>query len=92
MAKCPNCEFDITTNGCNTEEIVVPNGTAYLLSCKKCDKILGIVSEPKWRLYKVACFSGAKKSHFFNMGFYIYIFYNHITPLGYILKSLKPIS
>ena len=47
MAKCPNCEFDITTNGCNTEAIVVPNGTAYLLSCKKCDKILGIVSEPK---------------------------------------------
>ena len=51
MAKCPNCEFDITTNGCNTEAIVVPNGTAYLLSCKKCDKILGIVSEPKWRIY-----------------------------------------
>ncbi len=47
MAKCPNCEFDITTNGCNTEAIAVPNGTAYLLSCKKCDKILGIVSEPK---------------------------------------------
>ena len=21
MAKCPNCEFDITTNGCNTEAI-----------------------------------------------------------------------
>ena len=47
MAKCPNCEFDITTNGCNTEAIAVPNGTAYLLSCTKCDKILGIVSEPK---------------------------------------------
>jgi hypothetical protein len=47
MAKCPSCEFDITINGCNTEAIVVPNGTAYLLSCKKCDKILGIVSEPK---------------------------------------------
>ncbi|MDF2769759.1 MAG: hypothetical protein K0S91_2594 [Nitrososphaeraceae archaeon] len=40
-------EFDITANGCNTEAIDVSNGTAYLLSCKKCDKILGIVSEPK---------------------------------------------
>ena len=47
MAKCPNCEFDITTNGYNTEPITVPNGTAYLLSCKKCDTMLGIVSEPK---------------------------------------------
>jgi hypothetical protein len=47
MAKCPNCEFDITTNGYNTEPIAVPNGTAYLLSCKKCDTMLGIVSEPK---------------------------------------------
>ena len=26
------------------------------------------------------------------MGFYIYIFYNHMTPLGYILKSLKAIT
>lgn len=73
MAKCPNCEFDITTNGCNTEAIAVPNGTAYLLSCKKCDIILGIVSEPKWRLYEVAYWLSPRKSDFFNIGF-IYTF------------------
>ena len=46
MAKCTKCGADITTTGYEAEELKLPNDvTGYLVSCKQCKTILGIVQE-----------------------------------------------
>ena len=46
MAKCTNCGADITATGYETEELKLPNDvTGYLVSCKQCKTILGIIQE-----------------------------------------------
>ncbi|MDQ3840243.1 MAG: hypothetical protein M3297_13360 [Thermoproteota archaeon] len=46
MAKCTKCGVDITSAGYDTEELKLPNDTSgYLVSCKQCKTILGIVQE-----------------------------------------------
>ena len=46
MAKCSKCGADITSTGYDTEELRLPNeATGYLVSCKQCKTILGIVQE-----------------------------------------------
>ena len=46
MAKCTRCGADIAATGYETEELKLPNDvTVYLVSCKQCKTILGIVQE-----------------------------------------------
>ena len=45
MAKCTKCEVDIKSGGYDTEELKLPNATCYLVSCKQCKTVLGIVQE-----------------------------------------------
>jgi hypothetical protein len=46
MANCTKCGADITASGYETEELKLPNDvTGYLVSCKQCKTILGIVQE-----------------------------------------------
>jgi len=46
MAKCTKCGADISSTGYDTEELKLPNDTSgYLVSCKQCKTILGIVQE-----------------------------------------------
>jgi hypothetical protein len=46
MAICTKCGTDITSTGYDTEELKLPNDTGgYLVSCKQCKTILGIVQE-----------------------------------------------
>jgi hypothetical protein len=46
MAKCTKCGADITSTGYDTEELKLPNdATGYLVSCKQCKTVLGIVQE-----------------------------------------------
>ena len=48
MAKCTKCGADITSTGYDTEELKLPNDAAgYVVSCKQCKTIIGIVQE-KW--------------------------------------------
>jgi hypothetical protein len=39
------CAADITSNGYDIEELSLPKATCYLVSCKQCKTILGIVQE-----------------------------------------------
>jgi hypothetical protein len=43
MAKCTKCGADIKSGGYDTEELKLPNATCYLVSCKQCKTVLGIV-------------------------------------------------
>ena len=45
MAKCTKCGADIQSGGYDTEELKLPNATCYLVSCKQCKTVLGIVQE-----------------------------------------------
>ena len=45
MAKCTKCGTDIKSGGYDTEELKLPNTTCYLVSCKQCKTVLGIVQE-----------------------------------------------
>jgi hypothetical protein len=46
MAKCTKCGADITSTGYDTEELKLPNNAAgYVVSCKQCKTIVGIVQE-----------------------------------------------
>ena len=46
MAICSKCGADITSTGYDTDELKLPNeATGYLVSCKQCKTILGIVQE-----------------------------------------------
>lgn len=45
MAKCTKCGADIKSSGYDTEELKLPNATCYLVSCKQCKTVLGIVQE-----------------------------------------------
>jgi hypothetical protein len=46
MAKCTKCGADIASAGYDTEELKLPNDTSgYLVSCKQCKTVLGIVQE-----------------------------------------------
>jgi len=45
MAKCTKCGADIKSVGYDTEELKLPNATCYLVSCKQCKTVLGIVQE-----------------------------------------------
>jgi hypothetical protein len=46
MAKCTKCGADITSTGYDTEELKLPNDAAgYVVSCRQCKTILGIVQE-----------------------------------------------
>jgi hypothetical protein len=45
MAKCTKCGVDIQSGGYDTEELKLPNATCYLVSCKQCKTVLGIVQE-----------------------------------------------
>ena len=45
MAKCTKCESDIKSNGYDIEELSLPKATCYVVSCKQCKTILGIVQE-----------------------------------------------
>jgi len=46
MAKCTKCGADITATGYEAEELKLPDDiTGYLVSCKQCKTILGIVQE-----------------------------------------------
>jgi hypothetical protein len=45
MAKCTKCGADIKSGGYDTEELKLPNATCYLVSCKQCKTVLGIVQE-----------------------------------------------
>ena len=45
MAKCTKCGADIKSAGYDTEELKLPNATCYLVSCKQCKTVLGIVQE-----------------------------------------------
>jgi hypothetical protein len=47
MAKCTRCASDIKSNGYDIEELTLPKATCYLVSCKQCKTVLGIVQE-KW--------------------------------------------
>jgi NAD-dependent SIR2 family protein deacetylase len=46
MAKCTKCGADITSTGYDTEELKLPNdATGYMVSCKQCKTVLGIIQE-----------------------------------------------
>jgi hypothetical protein len=46
MANCTKCGANITATGYETEELKLPNDvTGYLVSCKQCKTILGIIQE-----------------------------------------------
>ena len=45
MAKCTKCGAVIKSGGYDTEELNLPNATCYLVSCKQCKTLLGIVQE-----------------------------------------------
>jgi hypothetical protein len=46
MAKCTKCGADITSTGYDIEELKLPNDVVgYIVSCKQCKTILGIVQE-----------------------------------------------
>ena len=46
MAKCTKCGADIASIGYDTEELKLPNDiSGYLVSCKQCKTVLGIVQE-----------------------------------------------
>lgn len=45
MAKCTKYGVDIKSGGYDTEELKLPNATCYLVSCKQCKTVLGIVQE-----------------------------------------------
>ena len=45
MAKCTKYGVDIKSGGYDTEELKLPNVTCYLVSCKQCKTVLGIVQE-----------------------------------------------
>ena len=45
MAKCTKCGSDIKSDGYDVEELGLPNVTCYLVSCKQCKTVLGIVQE-----------------------------------------------
>jgi len=45
MAKCTKCASEIKSDGYDIEELILPKATCYLLSCKQCKTILGIVQE-----------------------------------------------
>ena len=41
----PKCGADIKSGGYDTEELKIPNATCYLVSCKQCKTVLGIIQE-----------------------------------------------
>ena len=46
MAKCTKCGVDTTSTGYDTEELKLPNdATGYMVSCKQCKTVLGIIQE-----------------------------------------------
>jgi hypothetical protein len=46
MANCTKCGADITATGYEAEELKLPKDvTGYLVSCKQCKTILGIIQE-----------------------------------------------
>ena len=46
MAKCTKCGADITSTGYDTEELQLPDSSiGYIVSCKQCKTIVGIVQE-----------------------------------------------
>lgn len=46
MAICTKCGAEVTSTGYDTEELKLPNNSVgYVVSCKQCKTILGIVQE-----------------------------------------------
>jgi hypothetical protein len=46
MAKCTKCGYDITSDGYDVEVLRLPNNaTGYMVSCKQCKTVFGIVQE-----------------------------------------------